>query len=97
MHMKIDKQLISKLEKLSRLELSESERAQIQKDLNNILVMIEKLEELNTDDVEPLSHISEGENVLREDRIDNQLSRPEALANAPDRDDQYFKVPKVID
>ena len=94
--MKIDKKLILKLEKLSRLELSEKERDQIQKDLNNILKMVEKLEELDTDDVEPLLHISDGENVLRQDEIKNQLSKEEALSNSPDSDEDYFKVPKVI-
>jgi aspartyl-tRNA(Asn)/glutamyl-tRNA(Gln) amidotransferase subunit C len=94
--MKIDKKLILKLEKLSRLELSEKEREQIQKDLNNILKMVEKLEELDTDDVEPLLHVSDGENVLRQDEIKNQLSKEEALSNSPDSDGDYFKVPKVI-
>ena len=94
--MKIDKKLISKLEKLSRLELSEEESASIQNDLNNILRMVEKLEELETENVEPLLHVTEGENVLRSDEIKNQLSTDEALANAPERDEHFFKVPKVI-
>jgi aspartyl-tRNA(Asn)/glutamyl-tRNA(Gln) amidotransferase subunit C len=94
--MKIDKKLILKLEKLSRLELSETERVKIQKDLNEILKMIEKLDELDTSNVEPLIHVSEEKNVLREDEIKNQLSREEALSNSPDNDGQYFKVPKVI-
>ncbi len=94
--MEIDKKLILKLEKLSRLELSEKEREQIQKDLNNILKMVEKLEELDTKDVELLLHISDGENVLRQDEIKNQLSKEEALLNSPDSDEDYFKVPKVI-
>ncbi len=95
--MKIDKVLISKLEKLSRLELSEQERDGIQKDLNEILSMVEKLNEVNTDNVEPLIHISEEEHVLREDEIKHQLSREEALKNAPKQKDGYFLVPKVIE
>ena len=94
--MKIDKKLILKLEKLSRLELSEKEREKIQGDLNDILKMVEKLDELDTSDVEPLLHISDSENVLRADEIKNQLSKAEALSNAPDSNGQYFKVPKVI-
>ena len=94
--MKIDKKLILKLDKLARLELSEKEREKIQGDLNNILKMVEKLDELDTADVEPLLHISDGENILRADEIKNQLSKEEALSNAPDSDGQYFKVPKVI-
>lgn len=94
--MKIDKVLISKLEKLSRLELSEQERTGIQKDLNKILTMVEKLNELDTKDVKPLVHISEEENILRADEIKHQLPREEALKNAPKKKDGYFLVPKVI-
>ena len=95
--MKIDKALISKLEKLARLELSAKEREQIQGDLNAILDMVAKLEELDTTNVEPLIHISEAVNVMREDAVKNQVSREAALRNAPDSDGQYFKVPKVIE
>ena len=94
--MKIDKSLILKLEKLSRLELSETERTKIQEDLNKVLKMVEKLEELDVKEVEPLLHVSEEEHVLRKDEIKNQISREEALANAPKSDGKYFKVPKVI-
>ncbi len=94
--MKIDNKLISKLEKLSRLELSEKEKKQIQVDLNNILKMIGKLEELDTTGVEPLIHVSDEAIDLRDDEIKNQLSREDALLNAPLKDEQYFKVPKVI-
>lgn len=94
--MKIDKTLISKLEKLSRLELEASEKATIQHDLNNILTMVEKLNELNTDGVEPLIHLSEEERSLRSDEVKNQIDRAEALKNAPQHDGQYFLVPKVI-
>lgn len=95
--MQIDKNLILKLEKLARLKLSEEERNQIQGDLNNILNMVGKLEELDLDNVEPLIHITEEVNVLRDDKVEHQVTREAGLANAPDRDDEYFKVPKVID
>ena len=94
--MKIDKTLISKLEKLSRLELAEAEKDSIQNDLNNILKMVEKLNELDTSGVEPLIHISTEENVLRADEVKHQLSRDKALKNAPQHDGEYFLVPKVI-
>lgn len=94
--MKIDKALISKLEKLSRLELAEEEKIAIQKDLNEILTMVEKLNELNTEGIAPLIYISEEENVLREDEIKNQLPLHDTLKNAPLQDGQYFLVPKVI-
>ncbi|MFT5167043.1 MAG: aspartyl-tRNA(Asn)/glutamyl-tRNA(Gln) amidotransferase subunit C [Saprospiraceae bacterium] len=95
--MEIDKALISKLEKLSRLELSEPERISIQKDLNEILTMVEKLNEVNTEGVEPLIYISTEEKVWRADEVKNQLPIQAALKNAPLQDGQYFLVPKVID
>ena len=95
--MQIDKNLILKLEKLSRLQLSDTERQQIQKDLNNILGMVEKLQELDLSKVEPLVYISEEVNVLRADEVKNQVSRAAALSNAPDKTAEYFKVAKVID
>jgi len=95
--MQIDKELILKLEKLSRLKLSAEERTVIQKDLNNILGMVEKLQELDLSDVQPLVYITEEVNVLREDEVKNQVSREAALSNAPDSNEQYFKVSKVID
>lgn len=95
--MKVDKNLISKLEQLARLELSDTEKTQIMGDLNNILEMVAKLESLDTTDVEPLVHISDEVNVLRADEVKNQLSREMALKNAPDKTEAYFKVPKIID
>jgi aspartyl-tRNA(Asn)/glutamyl-tRNA(Gln) amidotransferase subunit C len=95
--MQIDEQLISRLEHLARLELSPEERATIQKDLNNILTMVEKLNELDTKNVDPLVYINEEGNVWREDQVQHQLEREKALKNAPDQDGRFFKVPKVID
>jgi len=94
--MKIDQSLISKLEHLARLELSETEKEGIRNDLNNILQMVEKMNELNTDDVEPLVYINEQQNVWREDKVENQVNREDALRNAPDKNEAFFKVPKVI-
>ena len=66
-------------------------------DLNNILAMVEKLNELDTKNVDPLVYINEEGNVWREDEVQHQLSREKALKNAPDQDGEFFKVPKVID
>ena len=85
-----------KLEQLSRLQLSASERTHIRKDLNRILEMVEKLEELDTAGVDPLTYINEDVNVLREDAVKGQIERTDALKNAPDQDGEYFRVPKVI-
>ena len=95
--MQIDKELILKLETLARLELSDAERNKLQGSLNDILKMVEKLDELNTEGVEPLVYINEDVNVLRDDVIKNELRREDALFNAPAQNGVFFKVPKVID
>ena len=94
--MKIDQTLISRLEHLARLELSETEREGIRQDLNNILQMVEKMNEVDTENVEPLVYINEQFNVWREDEVKNQVDRKEALKNGPDTNDEFFKVPRMI-
>jgi len=96
--MRIDDALISKLERLSRLELKEDERALIKADLNNILQMVDTLEELNTDDVEPLIYMNEEPKAPREDIVANELPHEAAMANAPAQSKAgHFLVPKVMD
>lgn len=95
--MQVDDQLISRLEHLSRLQLSATERKVIQTDLKNILTMVEKLQEVEVENVEPLVYVNAGENRLRKDEISNQVSREAALRNAPSENGTFFRVPKVID
>lgn len=95
--MTIDAQLISRLEKLARLRLGETERDKLAADLTRILDMVDKLQTLDTQGVEPLVYISEAGNVLREDEVRDQLSQADALQNAPKHDSQFFRVPKVIE
>lgn len=95
--MTTDKNLILRLEKLARLQLSDTEREEIGGDLDKILAMVDKLQEIDTENVEPLTYINEEVNVLRADAIKNQTDRDAALRNAPDTDGTYFKVPKVIE
>ncbi len=95
--MKVDKALISKLEKLARQKLSTDEQTELMTDLNKILGMVEKMEEIDTSAVEPLVYVSEEVNVLREDEVKHQVDRQAALDRAPDQDGTYFKLPKVID
>jgi aspartyl-tRNA(Asn)/glutamyl-tRNA(Gln) amidotransferase subunit C len=95
--MTIDRSLILKLENLTRLELSEAEREKLTGSLNDILTMVDKLKEVNTEGVAPLVYINDESQVLREDIVKNQLPRKDALSNAPDHNGTYFKVPKVID
>jgi len=66
-------------------------------DLNKILNWMNKLNELNTDNVEPLIHMTEAVNVMREDVAQNTVSHEEALLNAPKKDSDYFRVPKVLE
>lgn len=94
--MKIDHELILKLETLARLKLSSEQRSKMLEDLNKMLEMVNKLDELNLENVEPLLHMTAQNNVTREDKIGDHIERSKALANAPDSDKQYFKVPKVI-
>lgn len=94
--MQIDRDLILKLENLAKLELSDLERERLGLDLTNILQMVEKLQELDTSNVEPLTYISDVVNQLREDEIKGQVTNEQALFNAPEKNEPYFKVPKVI-
>lgn len=94
--MEVNDQLVEKLAHLSRLQFNDSEKAEIKNDLQRMIGFVEKLNELNLDGVEPLMHMSEEMNVLREDEIKGSVSREEALKNAPLHDDQFFKAPKVI-
>ena len=94
--MQVDDALIEKLAQLSMLEFNEGEKQEIKADLQKMIGFIDKLQELDTTGVEPLMHMSEDVNVLRDDKTGDMLSRSEALQNAPHHDAYYFKVPKVI-
>ncbi len=95
--MKVDKPLISKLENLAKLALSDEEKTQLLTDMNDILSMVEKLDHLDTEAVAPLIHMSDQPQVLRKDEIKHELSKEEALKNATAKVDPFFTVPKVID
>ncbi len=94
--MKIDRTLILKLEKLSRLELSEDQREKMQTDLSKMFGMVQKLDELDLKDVNPLLHMTDRINVTRTDEVKNHIDTSKAMNNAPDSTETYFKVPKVI-
>ena len=94
--MEVNSSLIDKLANLSRLRFDEEEKAAIQSDLQRMIQFVEKLTELDSAGVEPLLHLSENINVLREDLIKDSITREEGLKNAPLKDEHYFKVPKVI-
>lgn len=93
----IDRKMVERVAVLSRLELSEAEIAQFSTQLSAIVDYIEKINTLDTADVEPLTHCLPVHNVLREDIEQPSLPNEAALANAPDQVDGYFKVPKILD
>lgn len=94
--MQVDDALIEKLSKLSLLQFNEAEKEEIRNDLQKMIGFVDKLQELDTTGIEPLLHMSDEVNVLRNDVPGNMLTREEALKNTPHHDGQYFKVPKVI-
>jgi aspartyl-tRNA(Asn)/glutamyl-tRNA(Gln) amidotransferase subunit C len=95
--MQIDDETIDKLAHLARLEFSSDSKEEIKKDLNRILSFVEKLNELDTDNVEPLVYMTKEHNVLREDEDVISVSKQDALKNAPQKDSDYFRVPKVME
>ncbi len=95
--MKIDEKTVDHLANLAKLEFNKEDKAEIISDLNKMLSFVETLNELNTDNIDPLIHISDEVNNLRDDIPAEGVSQSEGLKNAPNKDAYYFKVPKVID
>jgi len=94
---KIDQKQVRKVAKLSRLELTEAEVEEFTAQLCAILEYMEKINELDTADVEPMAHCLPISNVFRQDCVRESLGTEKALANAPQRDGKFFKVPKILD
>lgn len=95
--MSVSKDDVHYVANLARLTLTEKEAEALTGDMNSILAYMEKLNELDTSDVEPLEHVTEQPSMLRKDEAREPLSHDEALKNAPDADSDYFRVPKVIE
>jgi aspartyl-tRNA(Asn)/glutamyl-tRNA(Gln) amidotransferase subunit C len=95
--MKIDRALLDKIAHLSRLEIDEKDAEKMMKDMTAIVDWVEKLKEVDTDGVEPLTTMSFEVNVLREDKVKEHMQHEEVLKNAPKKDDQFFRVPKVLE
>ncbi len=96
MAQKITDETIEYVSILAKLELSDEEREQAKTDMSRMLEYIDKLGELNTEDVEPMSHVFPVENVFREDVITNSDTREQLLSNAPEQKDGMFMVPKTF-
>lgn len=94
--MAIDLETIKKVAHLARLELTAEEESQLSVDIEQILDWINQLDEVDTTGIEPVIHMHQNINSYREDIPNNDLTREEALVNAPQKDGEYFKVVKVI-
>jgi aspartyl-tRNA(Asn)/glutamyl-tRNA(Gln) amidotransferase subunit C len=97
MAQKIDRQQVRKAAKLARLDLTEAEIEEFTGQLGAILEYVEKMNELDTATVEPLAHCLPIHNVFRADEIRESLGTEQTLANAPQRDGPFFKVPKILE
>jgi aspartyl-tRNA(Asn)/glutamyl-tRNA(Gln) amidotransferase subunit C len=94
--MEVTSEMIDRIAHLARLKFSEEEKTALRTDLERMIEFVEKLKEVNTTGVEPLLHITDAVNVLREDEVRQTISKEDALLNAPVTDGNFFKVPKVI-
>lgn len=95
--MSVTKQDVETVAALARLSYTEEEKEQMTGTLNSILGYFDKLSELNTDEVEPLTHILPVENVMRPDEVKPSLDQETALANAPKQGRGHFVIPRVIE
>ena len=95
--MGISIQEVEHVAKLARLDLSDQEKPLFTEQLNDILKYVEKLNELDTEHIEPTSHVIPVENVLREDELQPSLPIEKVMLNAPDEDEGQFRVPAVIE
>ena len=94
--MKINNKLIQDIAKLSKLKFDDSAEEKMKADLEKMLDFVDKLNEIDTEGIDPLIYMSEEVNVLREDKVTEETSQEDALKNAPEKDSDYFKVPTVL-
>lgn len=97
MAVKIDDAMIEYVGILAQLDLSEAEKEDAKTDMSRMLVYIDKLNELDTTGIEPMSHIFDIENVFREDEVTNGDASVEMLLNAPEQKEKQFKVPRTVE
>ena len=94
--MKIDNSTVDKLADLAKLEFDAESKKEIVKDLSRVLDFVGKLNELDTENVEPLVYMTDETNVLRKDEVVQEITQQDALRNAPKKDSDYIIVPKVL-
>ncbi len=97
MTIRIDEQQVRQTAKLARLSLSDEEISRFAGQLSAILEYVEKLNQLDTANVEPLAHCLPVKNVFRDDIPKQSLNLEQAIGNAPQRDEEFFTVPKIFD
>jgi aspartyl-tRNA(Asn)/glutamyl-tRNA(Gln) amidotransferase subunit C len=94
--MKITDAIVDKVAGLAKLEFKGAEKDAIKQDMERILDFMDQLNEVDTEGVEPLKYVTEGTLDLRKDETHTEITKTEALSNAPSKDSDYFKVPKVL-
>lgn len=95
--MAVDVKTVERIASLAKLEFTADEKTSITGDMNRMLDFVEQLNEVDTEGVEPLIYMLEEEAVLRKDEVKQSISQKEALLNAPEKDTDFIKVPKVLD
>ncbi|TAF64449.1 MAG: Asp-tRNA(Asn)/Glu-tRNA(Gln) amidotransferase subunit GatC [Cytophagales bacterium] len=94
---KVDKNTLRNIVHLSRLETDEQKENQVLEDFNRILTWIDMLDEIDTGEIAPLTHMTLEVNQMREDVVKEPLDHEKGLLNAPHKDSDYFRVPKVLE
>lgn len=94
--MKVTDEMIDRLANLAKLSFTNEEKIELKQDLEKMIGFVEKLKEVDTTGVEPLLHMTDAVNILREDEVKKEITKEEALLNAPKTDGDFFIVPKVI-
>ncbi len=95
--MKITKKEVEHVAHLARLTFAEDEKERLVQQLSSILSYVEKLNELDAKDIEPTSHVLTLQNIFKEEEAKISLTREQVLANAPDKTEEFFKVPRIIE
>ena len=95
--MEFDKKSLLKLGKLARISISEDKLINLSKDLNSILEFVDQLKEIRTDQVDPISNSLNQKLEVRDDKVENKNSTEDVLENAPEKEMDFFVVPKVIE
>lgn len=92
----VDDNLIAKLSKLAKLKFDQKSAEKMKAELSTIIEFVNAISKVDTQKIEPLIYMSEETNVLRADKIENEILQKDALKNAPQKDSDYFKVPTIL-